>query len=119
MNLADLSQNTLDFSLRRLLSQILGTSCLDLALNGVDLNSFSLLHLVLGEPFQVLESTLVFSFFFGVLEILGHLEEDYPYPLFSLNNSLQLLVDLTSFSHVGLVLYKIGRELLELVTGLC
>ena len=84
-------------------------------MNGVDLNSFSLLHLVLGEPFQVLESTLVFVLFFGVLKILGRLEEDYPNPLYALNNSLQLLVDLTSFSHAGLVLGRIGRELLDLV----
>ena len=82
----------------------------------------------------MLESTLVFVLFFGILEILGHLEEDYPNPLYALNNSrledypdpfytlnnsLQLLVDLTSFSRVGLDLYRIGRELLEFVTGLC
>ena len=67
----------------------------------------------------MLESTLVFFLFFGVLEILGCLEEDYPDPLYALNNSLQSLVDLTSFSHVGLVLCRIGRELLELVTSLC
>ena len=56
------------------LSQIPRTSCLDLDMNGIDLNSFSLLQLVLGEPFQVLESTLVFAFFFGILEILGYLQ---------------------------------------------
>ena len=114
LNLVDLSQSTLGLSLRRLLSQIPGTSCLDLALNGVDLNSFSLLQLVLGKPFQVLESTLVFVLFFGILKILGRLE-DYPDPKYPLNNSLQLLVDLTSFSRVGLTLCRIGQELLELV----